>query len=228
MEAIKLENVKKNYQTKDECIHAIDDITYTFQYGKFYAIMGHSGSGKSTLIQCIGLLDIIDSGKIFIEGENITTLSAKEKNKIKNEKIGFVFQNYYLNNTMRAYENVMLPMFINKKFKSTDKKARAIELLKSVDLENRYNHFPKELSGGEQQRVAIARALANNPSIILADEPTGNLDEKNETGILNILKELAEEGKCVIVVSHNNTIYNYADEVIHIRYGKVVSTDNES
>ena len=222
MEAISVDKLCRDYYLKNELIHAINNICYTFEYGKFYAIMGHSGSGKSTLIQCIGLLDKVDSGKIYIDGENVSSLKEHSKNEIRNKKIGFIFQDYYLNNTMKAYENVMLPMLINDKYNKTDMKKRAKELLKLVGLEDRVNHYPKELSGGEQQRVAIARALANSPSIILADEPTGNLDEFTEKYVLEKLRKLADEGNCIIVVSHNPVIVEYADYVLKMKSGRFI------
>ena len=222
MEAISVDKLCRDYYLKNELIHAINNISYTFEYGKFYAIMGHSGSGKSTLIQCIGLLDKVDSGKIYIDGENVSSLKEHSKNEIRNKKIGFIFQDYYLNNTMKAYENVMLPMLINDKYNKTDMKKRAKELLKLVGLEDRVNHYPKELSGGEQQRVAIARALANSPSIILANEPTGNLDEFTEKYVLEKLRKLADEGNCIIVVSHNPVIVEYADYVLKMKSGRFI------
>lgn len=222
MVAISVDKLCRDYYLKNELIHAINNISYTFEYGKFYAIMGHSGSGKSTLIQCIGLLDKVDSGKIYIDGENVSSLKEHSKNEIRNKKIGFIFQDYYLNNTMKAYENVMLPMLINDKYNKTDMKKRAKELLKLVGLEDRVNHYPKELSGGEQQRVAIARALANSPSIILADEPTGNLDEFTEKYVLEKLRKLADEGNCIIVVSHNPVIVEYADYVLKMKSGRFI------
>lgn len=228
MYAMKIKNLIKTYQLPNEKIIAVNDISYEFQYGKMYAIMGHSGSGKSTFIQCLGLLDSIDSGQIYIDETDVGTLSQKEQNNIRNLKIGFIFQSYYLNNTMKAYENVMLPMLINKNYKNIDMKDKAKSILKKVGLEKRINHYPKELSGGEQQRVAIARAIANNPNIILADEPTGNLDEENEKYILEILKEMANSGKCVIVVSHNQAIRNYADVVINMKKGNFLEVENES
>lgn len=188
-----------------------------------YAIMGHSGSGKSTLIQCLGLLDNINSGKIYIDNEDTSKMSLSKQNSIRNDKIGFVFQDYYLNNTMRAYENVMLPMLINKNYNDKDISKIAKSLLCDVGLKDRIKHYPKQLSGGEQQRVAIARSLANNPNIILADEPTGNLDEENEKYILAILKEMASNGKCVIIVSHNPLIKEYADVVINMKKGKFIT-----
>lgn len=219
MIAIELNNVIKQYKLKDGSILALNNITYSFEYGKMYAIMGHSGSGKSTLIQCMGTLDKVTSGKLLINNKEINKMSINELNKIRNSMIGFIFQNYYLNNTMKAYENVMLPMLINRKYNNLDIKKYAIDILKGYGLEERLNHYPKELSGGEQQRVAIARALANNPMIILADEPTGNLDEENEIYVLEKLREMANEGKCVIVVSHNSIIKKYADVVITMKKG---------
>lgn len=222
MIAIKVENIIKKYNLVNEIVIAINKLSFNFEYGKMYAIMGHSGSGKSTLIQCLGLLDNITSGKIYIDNEDISKKSVVEQNKLRNIKIGFVFQDYYLNNTMRAYENVMLPMLINKKYKNKNIAKIAKTLLCEVGLEDRIRHYPKQLSGGEQQRVAIARAIANNPDIILADEPTGNLDEINEKYILTILKEMANRGKCVIVVSHNPLIREYADIVINMKKGNFI------
>ncbi len=220
MSAISILNATKIYQLKGTSDKAINNLSYEFEYNKLYVIMGHSGSGKSTLIQCLGLLDELNEGKVFIDNNDTSKLSEKEKNKIRNSKIGFIFQNYYLNNTMRAYENVMLPMLINKNYNNKDIKKISKEMLSEVGLSERVNHYPKELSGGEQQRVAIARALANEPDIILADEPTGNLDEENEIYILEKLRSLANEGKCVIVVSHNAIVKKYSDVVINMKKGK--------
>lgn len=227
MIAISIDNIIKKYHLKEELILAINNLSYNFEYGKMYAIMGHSGSGKSTLVQCLGLLDKIDSGKIYIDGKDISKITMKEQNALRNRKIGFIFQSYYLNNTMKAYENVMLPMLINGDYNSLDLRKKSKDLLCEVGLGERINHYPKELSGGEQQRVAIARAIANNPSIILADEPTGNLDEENEKYILEKLKKMSEEGKCVIIVSHNNIVKEYADVVINMRKGKFLESKNE-
>ncbi len=227
MIAISIDNIIKKYHLKEELILAINNLSYNFEYGKMYAIMGHSGSGKSTLVQCLGLLDKIDFGKIYIDGKDISKITMKEQNALRNRKIGFIFQSYYLNNTMKAYENVMLPMLINGDYNSLDLRKKSKDLLCDVGLGERINHYPKELSGGEQQRVAIARAIANNPSIILADEPTGNLDEENEKYILEKLKKMSEEGKCVIIVSHNNIVKEYADVVINMRKGKFLESKNE-
>ncbi len=227
MSAIKIKNLTKKYQLNDEQIVALDNLSYEFEYGKLYVIMGHSGSGKSTLIQCLGLLDKVNTGEIYIDNKLVNRMTDNEQNEIRNKKIGFVFQSYYLNNTMRAYENVMLPMILNKKYNRSNISEIAKDLLKYVGLEKRVKHFPKELSGGEQQRVAIARAIANNPDIILADEPTGNLDDENEAYILRMLKKMAEKGKCVIMVSHNVIAKKYADVVINMKKGKFMVERDE-
>ncbi len=222
MVALRVKNIRKYYYLKNETITALDDISYNFEYGKMYVIMGHSGSGKSTLVQCLGTLDKPTSGQIFIDGEDVAKMSSWEINEIRNLKIGFIFQNYNLNNTMKAYENVMLPMLINKKYRKLDIQKQACKLLRDIGLNDRLNHYPKQLSGGEQQRVAIARAIANDPKIILADEPTGNLDEENELFILKKLRDMTNEGKCVIIVSHNSNIKEYADVVINMKKGKFI------
>lgn len=219
MQAIVLENVFKTYNKDNQKICAIKGISLSFEKGKFYAIMGNSGAGKSTLLQCIGLLDSIDSGTIKINNKDISLLNDEELSKMRKENIGFIFQSYYLNSIMKSYENVMIPMYLYRQMTQKQRKTKAINLLAQVGLEERIEHYPKELSGGEQQRVAIARALANDPEIILADEPTGNLDEDNEEKILKILRELTDNGKCVIVVSHNPKIQQYADVTYKMKNG---------
>lgn len=221
MKAIKLENIRKVYEMKDNIVVALDSLSLSFEYGKFYLIRGHSGSGKSTLVQLVGLLDNITSGKLIIDEIDTSNIDETNKAKIRKDKIGFVFQNFYLDSKLKAYENVMLPMYINDKIPSKEREEYAKKLLDRFNLNSRYNHYPKELSGGEQQRVAIARALANNPSIILADEPTGNLDKDNETIVFNILKDLARDNKCVIVVSHNEEAIKYADITYTLEDGKL-------
>lgn len=223
---MKVENIEKVYQTEKEQVIALSDFSYEFCKGKFYAIMGHSGSGKSTLIKILGLMDNTTSGRYQINGNYVDSLNDEETSYLRMDNIGFVFQDYKLDANMRAYENVILPMLINKKIDKKERLNLALNLLSSVGLKDRVDHFPKALSGGEQQRVCIARALANNPDYILADEPTGNLDEENEKNILNILKGLSQNGKCVIVVSHSSEILKYADEVLTLKNGKLVK-DNE-
>ncbi len=217
-----VENIEKVYQTKNKQIKALTNFTYEFKKGTFYAITGNSGSGKSTLIRVLGLIDKMNSGKYLLNGADITKLNDIELSKLRMKMIGFVFQDFYLDNYLKAYENVMLPMLINKDIPKEKRKEKAIALLQKLGLDERINHYPKELSGGEQQRVAIARSLANNPEYILADEPTGNLDEENEAKVFAILKTMSEEGKCVIVVSHSQKVNDYADVVLNLKDGKLV------
>lgn len=217
---LKVKNLVKNYYKDNEKIEAVNNISYNFEKGKFYAIMGPSGSGKSTFLHLIGTLDTYDEGSVFINNIDVSSLDDLQLSKIRKEEIGFVFQSFYLNNTMKAYENVIMPIMLDK-IPYKDKKEKGITILNSLGLEKRVNHYPSELSKGECQRVAIARALINNPNIILADEPTGNLDSKNERNIFELLKKLSLEGKCVIVVSHNEEIKKYADVVLKIRDGKL-------
>ncbi len=218
---IYIKGLTKKYQRNKEDIVALDNINIKFEIGKFYAVMGHSGSGKSTLINIIGLIETATSGEYYLNGKNISDFNENEKANIRAKYFGFIFQDYNLDPNLKAYENVMLPMLIDKKVKNKDAKEKAIKLLVSLDLTHRINHYPKELSGGEQQRVAIARALANNPEIILADEPTGNLDKKNEQKIFSDLKKLSESGKCVIVVSHSLEIKEYADVIFTLEDGTI-------
>lgn len=218
---MKVENITKIYRTKTSEIKALDNISYEFIPGKMYAIMGHSGSGKSTLISILGLIDTYTSGKISIENKDVSKLKENEPADLRMKHIGFVFQDFYLDEHLKAYENIILPMLINKEIKKENRKEKALKLLKELGLEERINHYPGEMSGGECQRVAIARSLANDPQIILADEPTGNLDEENEKLVFSILKDLSKQGKCVIVVTHSEEIKNYADEILTISKGKL-------
>lgn len=217
---LKVKNLVKNYYKDNEKIEAVNNISYNFEKGKFYAIMGPSGSGKSTFLHLIGTLDTYDEDSVFINNIDVSSLDDLQLSKIRKEEIGFVFQSFYLNNNMKAYENVIMPIMLDK-IPYKDKKEKGITILNSLGLEKRVNHYPSELSKGECQRVAIARVLINNPNIILADEPTGNLDSKNERNIFELLKKLSLEGKCVIVVSHNEEIKKYADVVLKIRDGKL-------
>lgn len=220
---MELINGKKTYKMKGKNINALDNasIKIDIKHGSFNVIMGHSGSGKSTIIQILGLLDTLDNGKYLLNGNDVNNLSEDQKAQLRMNKIGFIFQSFYLNPNLRAYENVILPMMINKKIPKSEYEKRALDLLSKFNLLDRANHFPNELSGGEQQRVAIARALANDPDVILADEPTGNLDVENEREVFEFLKSLSKSGKCIIVVSHNTEIKKYADNVYVMENGKV-------
>lgn len=217
-----LHKVCKSYKKKSSNIKILTDVSVEFYTNKFYALVGDSGCGKSTLIKILGLIENCDSGEYLLYNENIRNLDDNFLSNLRMKNMGFIFQGVYLNPTLKAYENVMVPMLINKEIERKSRKLLATEILEKVGLAERINHFPGELSGGEQQRVALARALVNNPSIILADEPTGNLDKKNEEYVFKLLKDLSQKGKCVVVVSHSDNVRKYADEVFKIIDGKLV------
>lgn len=221
MSKIEIVNGYKEYIKNKEEIVVLNNINTKFEEGKTYAIMGNSGSGKTTLLNILGTLDVLTSGKMLIDSEEILRLKENEKAYIRMKKIGFIFQEFYLNQYMTVQENIMQPMYINKEYDKTAKKQRTNELIEMMGLSQRKKHYPKELSGGEQQRVAIARALANKPDIILADEPTGNLDKNNEQKIFEILNSLSKNGKCVIIVSHSNVVKKYADIILNLEEGKL-------
>lgn len=216
---MKLNNLSKIYVKDKKKIKVLDNINISFSKGKFYGIIGKSGAGKTTLINILGLLDNYDEGEYEIDNILSSNLTEDEKAELRMHKFGFVFQTYYLNDKLTACENVMIPMLINKDIAKDKRKERAIQLLKQFGLEDRVNHYPKELSGGEQQRVALARALANDPEVLIADEPTGNLDKENEKLIFDYLKEMTKKDKCVIVVSHNDIINEYADKIYLLESG---------
>ena len=221
MSKIEIVNGYKEYIKNKEKIVVLNNINTKFEEGKTYAIMGNSGSGKTTLLNILGTLDVLTSGKMLIDSEEILRLKENEKAYIRMKKIGFIFQEFYLNQYMTVQENIMQPMYINKEYDKTAKKQRTNELIEMMGLSQRKKHYPEELSGGEQQRVAIARALANKPDIILADEPTGNLDKNNEQKIFEILNSLSKNGKCVIIVSHSNVVKKYADIILNLEEGKL-------
>lgn len=218
---MKLTKINKVYNTTNGDLHILKDIDIEFKKGNFYAIMGRSGSGKSTFVNILGLLDDYTTGEYIFDKNNISKLNDKEKSYIRGMEIGFVFQSFYLNNNLTALENVMLPLYINKEIDKKERKKIALSYLKKLGLEDRANHYPNQMSGGEQQRVAIARALVNDPKIIIADEPTGNLDSKNEKEVFDILKTISKENKIVIVVSHNEIIKEYCDILYNINDGKI-------
>ena len=218
---IELKNINKIYKTKAEEIHILKNVNLSFSKGDFVSIQGKSGSGKTTLLNILGLLDIPTNGEMFIDDKIINYRNEKIKNKIRNEKMGFVFQFHYLLNEFTALENVMLPAFINKNFNKKELKDRAMELLEMVGLGERVKHKPLELSGGEKQRVAIARAMVNNPEIILADEPTGNLDTETSLVINNLFKKINEEKKqSIIIVTHSLELANMAEYKYKIEKGE--------
>ena len=217
MNAIELKEISKIYNNS---VIAVDNVSLTVNQGEFIAVMGQSGSGKSTLLQIAGLLDTCTSGQVIINGNDVSTLDKNALADVRMENLGFVFQAFHLNAHLKLYENVMVPMLINDKFTSmNDMKEQAMRLIDSVGLTNRKEHYPFELSGGEQQRVAIARALANDPDFILADEPTGNLDSKNELMVFEELKKLCYLDKGVLVVSHNDAVIDFADKIYTLKDG---------
>lgn len=218
---IELKNINKIYKTKAEEIHILKNVNLSFSKGDFVSIQGKSGSGKTTLLNILGLLDIPTNGEMLIDDKIINYRNEKIKNKIRNEKMGFVFQFHYLLNEFTALENVMMPAFINKNFNKKELKDRAMELLEMVGLGERVKHKPLELSGGEKQRVAIARAMVNNPEIILADEPTGNLDTETSLVINNLFKKINEEKKqSIIIVTHSLELANMAEYKYKIEKGE--------
>ncbi len=215
-------SLSKYFKNKDEIIKAVDEVNFTFTEQQFITIVGPSGSGKSSLLYILGGLDQATAGELTIDGVDVRHLSEHEEHQFRRTKLGFVFQSFYLLSHLTALENVMLPMELAKELSSTEIRERAHELLLEVGIsENRHNHRPTKLSGGQKQRVAIARALANNPKIILADEPTGNLDARTSTRIVQLLKRLATQGKTVIVVTHDRAITRVADVRLEMEDGKL-------
>ena len=220
---LKLENVYKTYHLGEIETRALRGVNLEIYGGSFLSIVGPSGSGKSTLLNIMGLLDFPEKGKVFIEGTDVTTLGINEMATIRGQKIGFVFQQFNLIQHLTALENVILPMLFQNVVEVEARK-RARDLLKMVGLEEKTSRKPYQLSGGEQQRVAIARALANNPSIILADEPTGNLDSKTGKMIMEIFKHLHQDKKrTIVVVTHDSYIASYGDQKVLIQDGRIVS-----
>ena len=199
MSKIEIIDGNKEYVKNKEKIKILENINLKFESGKLYGIVGESGAGKTTLLNIIGTLDSFTSGKVLIDGQDVIQLKEDDRARLRMEKIGFVFQEFYLNPNMTVEENIEQPMFINEKYDKTSRRERTSKLIETVNLTPRRKHFPKELSGGEQQRVAIARALANEPDIILADEPTGNLDKENEKRIFEMLQSLSKGGNVLLL-----------------------------
>lgn len=210
-EIIKISHLCKNFGE----VKALQDINFSVLQGQWLAIMGPSGSGKSTLLNILSLMDEQSSGEYFLDGTNVQSLDESAKIKIRREKIGLIFQQFHLIPYLNALENVMLAQFYHSSVDEED--ARAV--LEKVDLAHRLKHLPSELSGGEQQRLCIARALINNPELLLADEPTGNLDEANEKIVLDLLKQLKNEGKTIVLITHNETLGKQADTMMILRHG---------
>ncbi len=218
---IEIKNIFKIYNTGYAKVYALSDVSLNINRGDFTAIIGKSGSGKSTLMNILGCLDVPTSGKYFLDGEEVSKLSERKLSYIRNKVIGFIFQSFNLVPTMTALENVELPLI----YRKTEKKKRhtlALSALEMVGLSERMNHRPFELSGGQQQRVAIARAIVAEPPLILADEPTGNLDAGSSDEIMRILSELHNLGKTVVIITHDNSIAAMADKRIEISDGRII------
>lgn len=220
-EIIRLKNVHKDYKIGDTKIHAVEAVNLIIKKGDFVAIVGPSGSGKTTAMNLVGALDLASEGDIFLDNINIEHLHESDLAQIRGKKIGFVFQTFNLIPTLTALENVTLPM-IFQNTPSDERKEKAIKLLKNLGLGNRLKHLPNELSGGERQRVSLARALANDPEVILADEPTGNLDSKRSKEIAEMFVKLSKQGRTVILVTHDLEIAKYASKIYKLKDGRIV------
>jgi putative ABC transport system ATP-binding protein len=222
---IKLKNVSRLYPARAEAkggmIRALDDFTLTVDPCEWVSIMGPSGSGKSTLVNLIGCLDRPSTGEIWLDGQNVANIPANELNRVRAEKIGFVFQQFHLIPYLTALENVMLAQY----FHSMTDEEEALQALERVGLKDRPHHVPSQLSGGEQQRVCIARALINDPKIILADEPTGNLDAKNEEIVLELLRDFHKQGRTIVMVTHDPVVARLADRRIELHHGKIAAQE---
>lgn len=222
---IEIKNIIKTYETGDTSFRALDDVSLSIASGEFVAIMGASGSGKSTFMNMLGCLDKPTAGSYFLDGIDVMQLSADELSHIRNEKLGFVFQGFNLIPRTSALENVEMPM-IYKGLEHSERLTKAKEVLKIVGLEDRENHHPNQMSGGQQQRVAIARAIVNDAPIILADEPTGNLDTKTSVEVMEFFVNLNEiNKKTIILVTHEQDIANYAKRIVRFKDGKIINDE---
>jgi len=220
---VRTREVSKVYSTGEQHVDALHKVSLEVGKGEFVAIMGASGSGKSTFMNIIGCLDVPTSGEYLLEGENVQGLSENAQAELRNKKIGFVFQGFNLLARTTAVENVELPLtYLN--VKASERKERVKEILKRMNISHRASHFPQQLSGGQQQRVAIARAVISNPKMILADEPTGNLDSKNGEEVMNLLTELNREGTTIVMVTHNKHDATFAHRTINLFDGQIVES----
>jgi len=219
---IKLENISKIYRTKEIETLALDRIDFSVKEGEFVSIMGPSGCGKSTLLNILGLLDNPSDGEYHFVGHEVSKYSERQRAQLRKENIGFVFQSFNLIDELTVYENVELPL-LYLGYSSDERKKRVHEVLDKMEIRHRETHFPQQLSGGQQQRVAVARAIVGNPKIILADEPTGNLDSSHGDEVMNMLTGLNEQGTTIVMVTHSPTYAEYGNRVIHLFDGHVVT-----
>lgn len=221
METIKLNNVHKAFTLGGETVKALDGVSLTITQGEFLAVMGASGSGKSTLMNILGCLDQASSGEYFLEGIRVDTMNKNQLADIRNQKIGFVFQGFNLLSRTSALENVELPLLYSRSGQKKKTRDKAVAALEMVGLAHRMDHHPNQLSGGQQQRVAIARALVNEPAIILADEPTGNLDSRTTVDVLSVFQQLNNNGITLILVTHEADVASYAKRIVRMKDGKI-------
>ncbi len=221
MSLIEIKDIYKIYNPGENEVRALDGVSLNIDKGEFVAIVGQSGSGKSTLMNMLGLLDVPSSGEYCLDGEDVSHMSDDQLSEIRNKQIGFIFQGFNLISSLTAQENVELPL-IYRGMRAEQRHKLSLEALEKVGLSHRLNHLPKQMSGGQQQRVAIARAVAARPPIILADEPTGNLDSRSGEDVMQILTTLYKEGKTVILITHDNGIADRAKRVIRIQDGQVI------
>lgn len=219
---IRIEHLSKVFRTEEVVTTALNDVSLHVKQGEFVAIMGPSGCGKSTLLNIIGLLDNPTSGNYYFNGQEVGHLKEKQRTQVRKGNIGFVFQSFNLIDELNVYENVELPLIYLKK-KASEKKELVTSILDRMNISHRVKHFPQQLSGGQQQRVAIARAVVAGPKLILADEPTGNLDSKNGAEVMNLLTELNQEGTTIVMVTHSQHDASYAHRVVHLFDGQIVT-----
>ncbi len=222
MALIEVKDVYKIYNPGENEVRALDGVSLSIDEGEFVAIIGQSGSGKSTLMNTLGLLDRPTSGEYYLSGRDVATLTDDEQSEIRNKQIGFIFQGFNLIPSLTAIDNVELPL-VYRGMKKDERNKLSLEALERVGLGKRIHHRPSQMSGGQQQRVAIARAVAAKPPVILADEPTGNLDSSSGREVMRILHELNEEGRTIILITHDNEIAEEANRIIRIQDGKIVS-----
>ncbi len=222
---IELDNVRRNFIVGEETVHALRGVSFKIYEGEFVTIMGTSGSGKSTLLNQLGCLDTPTSGEYYLDGVSVRTMSKRQRARLRNQKIGFVFQNYNLLPKTTAVENVELPLMYNSKFNARQRHDAAVKALEAVGLGDRLYHKSNQMSGGQMQRVAIARALVNDPAVILADEATGNLDTRTSFEMLVLFQKLYAEGRTIIFVTHNPDIAHYSSRNIVLRDGKIRSDE---
>lgn len=224
---IHLKALSKIYRTDEIETTALNEVSIDIQKGEFVSVMGPSGCGKSTLLNILGLLDKPEQGSYSFLGEEMANLSERERSKVRKKHFGFVFQNFNLIDELTVFENVELPLIYNK-ISPKERKQKVEEILERIGIAHRANHFPQQLSGGQQQRVAVARALVTNPEVILADEPTGNLDSSNGNEVMELLCELNEAGTTIIMVTHSSNDASYSSRIVNLLDGQIVSERNAS